>query len=295
MPAVQKGWRLKIGKAMDVRITVKGVFFYCFMIAFALFMLLPLVYVVCTALKPMDELFLFPPRIFVKKPTLDNFQDLVQALSGNTVPFLRYVYNSLVSTIATVFFTIIVSCMGAYAIVKIKVPGSKFFSSLIIAALMFSTHVTQIPTYLIVNELGLVDSLWALIIPKIAVPMNLFLIQQFIGQLPDPLLEAAKIDGANQWTIFWKIVMPFLAPAWSTLMVFSFVSNWNDYISPLIFLSSEVKKTLPLALQSISSAGLSRSGATAVIALIMTLPTVLIYVVAQKKVIQTMAHSGIKA
>lgn len=294
MQAVKKGWHIKIGN-FRMTLSMKSVLFLCFMILFALFMILPLVYVVSTAFKPMDELFTFPPRFLVQKPTMANFQDLITALSGTSVPFLRNIYNSTVVTSITVLINIIISCMGAYAIAKIKVPGSRFISTLIIASLMFPIYVTQIPSYLIVNELHLVDTLWALIIPKLAVPLSLFLMMQFCGQLPDPILEAARIDGANQWKTFWKIVMPFLSPAWATLLVFSFVGNWNDYFSPLIYITDGAKKTLPLALASISGEGLSRVGATAATTLLMTLPTVLIFTLAQRRVIQTMVHSGIKA
>jgi ABC-type glycerol-3-phosphate transport system permease component len=294
MPAVKKGLHIKIGRSAGITVSVKSFIFTAFMLAFVWFMALPIIYVVSTSLKPLDELLRFPPKMLVIHPTLNNFRDLTVALSGSAVPFLRYIFNSGLITVATVVLSVVLSCMASYAIVKINIPGSKVITFVVISALMFSSHVTTIPTYLIINALKLVNSPLALIIPKIASPFALFLVMQFTGQLPDPLLEAARVDGANHWTIFWKIVMPFLAPAWSTLAVFSFVSNWNDFISPLIYITSEAKKTLPLALQSISTGGLSRMGATAATTFLMMAPTIIIFTVAQKKVIQTMAHSGIK-
>ena len=164
---------------------------------------------------------------------------------------------------------------------------------------MFSPHVTQIPNYVIVKGLHLIDTYWALILPKIAVAYNVFLMKQFLEQMPDALLEAARLDGANEWQAFWRIVMPYLKPAWATLVVFSFVSNWNDYFSPLVFTTSESMKTLPLAVQSIAggpgAAALSTMGAMAASTLLMTLPTIVVYTLMQGRVLKTMGYSGIKS
>lgn len=290
--------RIPAIKRLKFKFSLKGVLFYSLMILFVSFTALPLIYMISTAFKPLDELFIYPPRFFVRKPTLNNFSDLVMALSGAAVPFLRYVFNSVLTTVATVVLTVIISCMGAYALGKHKLPGSSYIFAIIIASLMFSPHVTQIPSYMIVNSLNMVNTYWALIIPKIAVAFNLFLLKQFIEQLPDALLEAARIDGANEWTVFWNVVMPFLRPAWSTLIVFSFVGNWNDFFTPLIYTASESMKTLPLAMQTIAGGGgaanISRAGAAAATTFLMTLPTIIVFTVAQRKVIQTLAHSGIK-
>lgn len=265
----------------------------CLMLAFTA---LPLIYVVFTAFKPLDELLRFPPTFFVSRPTMTNFSDLITTLSSSDVPFLRYIFNSLLTTVATVLLSVIVCCMGAYGMVKHKVPFANAIFLVIVSALMFSGHVTQISNYMIVNSLGLVDNYLALIIPKVAVAFNFFLIKQFLEQLPDTYLEAARIDSAGEVTIFLKIVMPFLKPAVATLTVFSFVSNWNDYFSPLVFITKQQLKTLPLALQSIGEGGnVARAGAMAAATFLMTLPTILVFSVMQKNVIQTMAHSGIKA
>ncbi len=260
------------------------------------FTALPLIYVVFTAFKPIDELLQFPPTFFVSRPTLNNFADLIASLGSSEVPFLRYVFNSLLTTVVTVLLTIIVCSMGAYGMVKHNIPFANVVFLIIISALMFSPHVTQISNYMIVNSLGLVDSYLALIIPKIAVAFNFFLMKQFIEQLPDAYLEAARIDGASELTIFSRIVVPYLKPAIATLTVFSFVNNWNDYFSPLVFITKQQLKTLPLALQSIGEGGnVAKAGAMAAATFLMTLPTIIVFSVMQKNVIQTMAHSGIKA
>ncbi len=278
------------------RITAGKVFVYIFMICMVAFTAMPLIYVISTAFKPLDELFIYPPRFFVRNPTIQNFTELLIALSSSAVPFTRYVFNSLFTVSIIVFVTVIISSLGAFALVKYKLPGSKWIFSIILSALMFSPHVTQIPNYMVVNNLGIIDTYFALIIPKLAAAYNFFLMKQFIEQFPNELLESGRIDGAKEWTLFWKIVMPSLKPAWSTLVVFSFVSNWNDYFTPLIFTTSEAMKTLPLALNTISSGGsIARAGATSAAVFLITVPTIVIFTSMQSKVMETMVHSGIKA
>ena len=291
---------IKLRLSRKKRIVIKPlmVFLHIFMIILVAFTALPIVYVVSTAFKPLDELFLFPPRFLVRRPTLKNFIDLTLALEGMTVPFLRYVFNSLLTTIITVICTVVVSSMGAYSLVKHKPPGAKTIFNIILAALMFSPHVTQIPRYMVINSMGLVNSYLALILPNIAVAYNIFLMKQFIEQFPDELIESARLDGANEWDIFVKIVMPSLTPAWSTLVVFSFISSWNDYISPLIYITSQAKRTLPIALQTLAGGpatmSIARAGAVAAATFIMLVPVIVLFTLMQRKVMETMIHSGIK-
>ncbi|MBE6780181.1 MAG: carbohydrate ABC transporter permease [Clostridia bacterium] len=269
---------------------------YILMTLVVCFTMLPLVYLVSTAFKPLSELFVFPPQFFVRNPTLKNFSDLLLSMSSSAVPFSRYVFNSALVTAATVVGTIFVSTLGAYGMVKHNPPGSKLWFQIILAALMISPYVTQIPRYLIINSVGLINSYWALIIPSIATAYNFFLVKQFVEQIPNTLIEAARIDGCGEMRIYGQIIMPLLTPAWSTLMVFSFVNSWNDYFSPLIYLNDQALKTLPLALNTISggSATIGRAGAVAAATLLMTLPTVILFMISQKRVMQTMVHSGIK-
>lgn len=292
--SVNKGIRIRYKEKIS-RISFKDVVMYIVMTILVAFTALPLIYVISTAFKPIDEILLFPPRFLVRRPNMNNFEDLVVALSGTAVPFLRYVYNSIIVAATTVVLTMLVSTMGAYALVKLRVPFAKAAFTIILMALMFPTQVTQIPNYLVVSGLGMLNSHSALIVPKIAVAYNFFLMKQFCEQLPDPVLEAARIDGAKEWRIFRKIVFPFLAPAWATLIVFSFVSSWNDYFSPLVFLQNDALKTLPLALSTIADSGnIARTGAMAAATFLTTLPTIIIFTSMQGRVIETMAHSGIK-
>lgn len=288
---------MKIGTIHSKKVRPSQVMLVVLMTCLVLFTSLPMVAMVCRAFMPLEELYRYPPRIIVRNPTTQNFTDLLTSLSASVVPFTRYIFNSLVTTGASVFLSIIVCCLGAYGLVKHKPDGADFIFGVILAALMFSTHVTQIPNYMVVNTMGLINTYAALIIPKIAVAYNFFLVKQFAEQLPDSILEAARIDGCSELQVFWKVAMPLLKPAWSTLAVFSFVSNWNDYFSPLIFINSDAMKTLPLALQTLAGGAgvVARAGTVGAATLLTTAPSVIVFVIMRGKVMQTMTYSGIKS
>lgn len=292
----EKKVRVKNGKVKKP-FKISKLFLYALVGCLVVFCAFPLVALICRAFMPLDELYVFPPRIFVRNPTLGNFKDLLTSLSSSTVPFTRYIFNSLWVTVVTVFGTIVVCSMGAYGMVKHKPIGAATIFTIVVAALGFSGHVTKIPSYMIVSSVGLIDSYAALIVPSLATAYNFFLMKQFCEQLPDSLLEAARIDGAKEFRIFWTIVMPLLKPAWSTLCVLTFISSWNDSFSPLVYLHSDAMKTLPLAIQTISGGAgvVARSGVPAAASLLTTAPTIIIYLIMKGQVLQTMAYSGIKS
>lgn len=265
---------------------------YFILIFFGLFMAFPLVYAINSAFKPLDEIFVYPPRVFVRNPTTDNFQDLFVIMGKSWVPFSRYVFNTLLITVAGTGGHLLVASMGAYVLAKYKFPGSKMFFSLVVTALMFNGYVTAIPNYLIISKIGWVDTMWAVIIPAFASPMGLFLMKQFMEGIPDALLEAAKIDGAKEWSVFYKIVMPMVKPAWLTLIIFSVQNLWNTKASNFIY--SESLKTLPYALQQIVSGGIARAGVGAAVTLVMMIVPLTVFILSQSNIIETMASSGIK-
>ena len=292
---VEKGIRIKIGRRDAVRLRPGKIGKYVMMTALALVMVLPMVYTVGTAFKPLDELLRFPPIFFVQKPTLDNFSDLFLALDSSDVPFLRYLFNSVRVTVVATAGTILVSTLGGYAMSKLTIPGSSVLFTLVIIAMTFPGSVTTIPIYMIINKLGFYNSYAALILPRIATAYGMFLMKQFCDQLPKPLLEAARVDGANELRIYTGIALPFLRPAWSTLLVFTFTTCWNDAASSLLYASSKNLRLLPVMLNSISeSSSLARAGATAAASLLIMLPSIVIFILQQRKVMETMAHSGIK-
>lgn len=291
---VRKGLHIHMGR-FGFTVSVSRIFVYLFVILLVCFTSLPLIYVISTAFKPLDELLRFPPVFFVRKPTMDNFRDLLFATSSGRVPFLRYIVNSIFISVVTVLLTILVSSIAAYSLVKLELPFKRVIFNIIVATLMFPTTLATIPNYMVINRLGLMNSYLALILPKIAGAFGFFFVKQFCDQLPDAFLEAARLDGANEWQVFSKIVFPFMKPACSTLVVFTFVSSWNDAFSPLVYITQDAMRTLPLALQSVGGSGsLARAGAMAAGTFISVLPTVVIYTLMQRRVIETMAYSGIK-
>lgn len=266
--------------------------------AVALVSLLPIVYVICNAFKPLEELFIYPPQFFVKNPTMQNFWDFIYATDVSTVPFTRYLFNSVVVTITSTALIILVSLCCAYAFSKMKFPGSKGLFSMITVALMFAPEAVVITRYLIVSGMGIIDTIWAHILPHLALPMGVFLIKQFMDQVPNSLCEAAKIDGASELRILWSIITPAVLPAVGAVLIIAFQNVWGDMTTSTLYTTSESMKTLPYFVNSLTSGltatSVARKGATAAAGLLMLLPNFIIFAVLQKSMIATMVTSGIK-
>lgn len=271
--------------------------FYLILIPMAVFMILPVVYIINQAFKPIDELFMFPPRFFVRKPTLKNFVDLFRAASSTGVPMIRYLVNSILVTGFSIALTLIITTSTAYALSKKDFRAKKALFSINQTALMFVAIAVAIPRYLIIDALGLNDTFIVHILPYLAMPVGLFLVKQFIDQLPDELIEAAKVDGANDWNILWNIVIPLVKPALATVAILTFQMIWNNTESSNLYIITETKKTFSFYLttltanQAVSIAG---AGMAAAAGLVMFLPNLIIFVVMQSRVMDTMSHSGIK-
>ena len=268
------------------------IFLYLFLVIVAIVMFFPIIYAVESALKPLDELFKFPPRIFAQNPTLDNFSDLFVTLGKSWVSFSRYMFNTVFITGVGTAGHLIIASMAAFVLAKYEFPGGKTFFKLVTVAMMFTGYVTQIPNYIIMSKLHMIDTYWAIIIPAFAFPMGLFLMKQFMEGLPTSLIEAAKIDGATEWTVFSKIVMPNVKPAWLTLIIFSVQALWNNKASTVIY--SEEMKTLPFAMQQIQAGGIARTGQSAAAQVIIISVPIIIFVLSQSRILETMASSGIK-
>ena len=266
------------------------IYFLLFLIALA--MVFPLVFAVSSALKPLDELFLFPPKVFAQNPTMDNFQDLFVTMGKSWVTFSRYIFNTVFITVVGTAGHLIIASMGAFVLAKYEFPGSKLFFSIVVTALMFNGYVTAIPNYLIISKLGWIDTYWAIIVPAFAAPMGLFLMKQFMEGLPMSLVEAAMIDGASRWKIFIQIIMPNVKPAWLTLIIFSVQNLWNNNAATFIY--SEEKKTLVYALQQIQSGGIARTGQAAAVTVVVMVVPILIFVLSESQILETMASSGLK-
>jgi ABC-type glycerol-3-phosphate transport system permease component len=258
----------------------------------ASFMVLPLIFAISNAFKPFDELFLYPPRFFVRNPTMQNFRDLFVLIGSSWVPFSRYILNSVIITLTGSVGHILFASLAAYALEKHRFPGRQFIFAVVVFSLMFSSQVTGIPSFIIMTGLGWIDRLPSLIVPALGMSLGLFLMKQFMTQVPEALLESARIDGANELVIFWKIVMPMVKPAWITLFILSFQGLWNTTGGTYIY--SEENKPLPFALGQIVAGGIGRAGAAAAVAVIMMAVPLTIFIISQSNVIETMATSGIK-
>jgi ABC-type glycerol-3-phosphate transport system permease component len=241
-------------------------------------------------------LFLFPPRFFVMNPTTKNFYQLLLVTGTSFVPFTRYIFNSLIVTTAIVAGGIFISSLAAYPLAKHKMPFRNAIFNLIVFSLMFSPMVLQIPQYLVVSRIGLMNTYFAQIIPYLAAPIGMFLMVQFARQIPEALLEAARIDGANEWKVFWVLVLPMLQPAIATFALFSFIQAWNDPYPAMVYSTHEDMKSLPIAIQTISGGAgvVARVGTFAAASFLMIIPTILVFIITQRMVLQTMAHSGLK-
>ncbi|MCL2190199.1 MAG: carbohydrate ABC transporter permease [Defluviitaleaceae bacterium] len=277
--------------------SLSGDIFIVFLLCvFGFFFAFPLIFAINHAFKPMNELFMFPPRLFVINPTMNNLSDLFILMSRSWVTFSRYVFNTVFITFVGTVGHLMVASMGAYAVSKYTFPGSKAFFNLVIITLMFSGFVTAIPNFLILAQLGWIDTFWAVIIPSFAFPMGFFLLKQFIDTVPMSLVESAKIDGAGEWRIYTRIVMPLVKPAMLTAMIFSVQGLWNNPQANLIY--TEQLKTLPFALQQIVGSphtpNIARAGVGAAVAMVMMIVPIILFIVAQSNILSTMANSGIK-
>jgi len=263
------------------------------LIIFGAFMFLPMIYAVSQSLKPLDELWMFPPRFFVKNPNFKNYAELFRLMSESWVPFSRYIFNTALVAVAGTGGHLLLASLAAYSLTKIKFPGRKLMFNLVQKSLMFHATVSALSNFIIMSFLGWIDTYWSLIIPAFGSTLGLYLMKQFMETtVPDSVLESARLDGAKEFKIYWTIVMPMVKPAWLTLIVYSFQGLWNSGTS--IYIYSEQLKTFNYAIQQILAGGIVRSGASAAATVIMMIVPVGVFVLTQSNIIETMASSGMK-
>ena len=257
------------------------------------FMFLPMVYAIMQALKPLDELWIFPPRFYVVNPTLKNFGDLFRLMSTSWVPFSRYIFNTVMIAVVGTTGNLILSSLAAYALAKIRFPGREFFFQTIVLSLMFNSTVTGICNFIVMTALGWVDTYLAIIIPTFASTLGLYLMKQFMeSSVSDAVLESSRLDGASEFRTFLTIAMPMVKPAWLTLIVYSFQGLWNSGTS--IYIYSEELKTFNYAISQILAGGIVRAGAGAASTVIMMIVPITVFVITQSNIIETMGSSGMK-
>ncbi|MRJ47217.1 carbohydrate ABC transporter permease [Fundicoccus ignavus] len=275
---------------------VSQIKFYVILAPFVAFMLLPIIFIVNHAFKPMDELFAFPPTFFVKQPSLENFKNLLKASQISNIPLSRYVFNSLVVTISVVILAVLITSMAGYVLSKKKFKGKKMALELNNTALMFVPTAVTIPRYIIINVLGLENNFLAHILPLLAMPVALFLIKQFIDQVPNELIEASLMDGASEWTVYWKVIMPLIKPALATAALLVFQAVWNNIETSQLFMTSDSLRTLAFYLNTFAANTnlVVGQGIAAAASLIMFIPNLVLFIILQSNVMNTMNHSGIK-
>ena len=261
-----------------------------------IFMALPLVYIANHAFKPMDELFAFPPTFFVKNPTMENFTKLVKFSRTAGIPLSRYVFNSIIVTGLTIGLSLMFTTMAAFALSKLKFKGRDMMMTINQTALMFVATAVLIPRYLVICNLGLIDNIWAHILPLVAYPVSLFLVKQFVEQVPDSLIEAAYIDGASDWTVYFKLIIPMIKPAIATATILIFQQVWANMETSNYYINDDGMKTLTFYMNSLVNVNntVSGQGMAAAATLIMFVPNLVLFIILQNNVMNTMAHSGIK-
>ena len=265
---------------------------FLFLLVFGIFFVFPIFYAVITAFKPLNEIFIFPPRLFVSRPTLDNFIELDLMTASFWVPLSRYIFNSLFISVVGTAGHLLLSSMAAYPLAKHPFPGNGWIKQMIVISLLFTPAVTYLPQYVVLAQLHMINTYWALILPAMASSLGLYLMMNFMTTIPTEMIEAARIDGAGEFRIYARIIMPNVKPAWLTLSIFSFQGLWNNAGGVMIY--QEELKVLPSIVSAITAGGIARSGVSSAAALLMMIPPILIFTLSQKNVIQTMSTSGLK-
>ena len=267
-------------------------FLFAVLAIFGIFSAYPLIMTASNALKPLDELFLFPPRLLPRNITFDNFRDLSELIGNSWIPFMRYFFNTIIITVLGTLGHVLIASMAAFPLAKYKFPGKSIFFTMVVYSLMFAPQVTAVPNFITVSFIGLVDTYWAIILPAIASSLGLYLMKQFMTQIPDELIESAKIDGASEYRIFFQIVMPLVKPAWLTLIILLFQRLWNNTGGTFIF--SEELKPLSYALRQIAQGTIERAGTIAAVSFIMMIVPVTFFIISQSRIVETFSHSGMK-
>ena len=263
------------------------------LVLLGLFMFIPMYYVIIQSLKPLDELWMFPPRFYVMRPTGENYKDLFTLMSGGLVPFTRYIFNTIFTSVAGTFGNLIFSSMAAYAMAKIKFPGGKAMFKTVRTSLMFHKTVTAVTCFMLMSTFKIIDTYWAIIIPAWGTTLGLYLMKQFMeGNVADAVLESSRLDGASEFRTFWIVAMPMVKPGWLTLIVYSFQDLWNAGAS--MYIHSEQLKSLNYAIQQITAGGIKRAGASAASLVLMMLVPISVFVITQSNIIETMGSSGMK-
>ena len=256
----------------------------------AVIMIVPFVWMISSSLKGLTQIFLIPPVWIPNPPIWSNYPDAFNAL-----PFGRAYFNSFVIAFVVVASTLLTSSMAAYAFARIQFPFRDTLFVLFLAMLMVPGQVTIIPLFLIMKNIGLINTLWSIIVPfSLFNAFGVFLLRQFIKALPGELEEAAYVDGANRWTIYRRVILPLIKPALSALGIFTFMGQWNSFFYPLIMLSSPTNFTVPLMLNQFRGEYTVNWALMMAASAIAVIPVLIVYIVGQRYIIEGIAMTGLK-
>lgn len=284
---------MHIGKKRIRRLKFSSVVLMFFLLCYLFLLLLPILYVIFNAFKPLDEMFVYPPRWIPRNFTLTNFSKMSDLLSETVIPLSRYLYNSVVYCVLIVGAVSVTSFMAAFSMAKTKPKGSEKMTSILIFALSLSGPAAGVANFIIIEKIGLLNTYWAMVLPAIGSATYVFLMRQFLVNMPDSYMEAARLDGATEWQIMWKIGFPYAKPAWATVIVYQFMTAWSDASGPAIYISDASKQTLPVAISTIGGS-LTTQGASAALTLLMLVPSALVFIFMQTKIMTTMSFAGLK-
>ncbi len=269
---------------------VRSVMSHAVLLALSFIFMTPFLWLLSTSLKPESQIFAFPPVWIPNPPTFRHY-----SRGMNFIPFWLYLKNTLVYCGLSVIGTIISSSLVAYSLARIRWPGRSVLFGILVATMIVPPQVTFIPLFLVFKNLGWLDSLKPLIIPHwFGVPFFIFLLRQFMMTIPSELGEAARIDGASEWQIYRKIVMPLAVPVLATVGLFTFLNTWNDFLGPLIYLNTESKYTLSIGLAQFRGQYSSLWGPLMAVSTVMTVPIIIAFFFTQRTFIQGITLTGIK-
>jgi multiple sugar transport system permease protein len=269
--------------------------FYVVLIPLALFMVIPILFIVSQAFKPIEELNRFPPTYIVESPTLMNFRMIWRLVGTTGVPAMRYLLNTVIVTVLTVVLSVFLTGISAYALSKKRFKSKGLLLKLNQAALMFVPAAVMAPRYLVIVGIGLNNNFLTHILPLLAMPVGLFLVKQFVDQVPDSLIEAARIDGAGELHVIFRIVFPLIAPALATVAILSFQAVWGSSDASNLYIVDETQKSFAFYLNSLTIGNNPLLvGVQAAAGLILFIPNLIIFIAMQSRVMNTMSHSGIK-
>ena len=271
------------------RVVAKDVLLPLALGALALLFLTPFLLMVVSAFKTQAEVLRTPPTIFPVAPTLDGFRTLL-----HDAPYGQWYRNSMVVATAVTAAVLLTSSLAGYVFAKFEFPAKRALFLLVLSTMMIPFPVLLIPTYLIVDKLELLNSLWALIVPGMVSAFGIFLMRQFIAGIPNDLIEAARIDGASEWSIYGRIIVPLVRPALAALGVFSFLASWNDYLWPLVAINDLEKSTVPLALAFFNTAQAQRYDLIMAAATLAVAPVLVVFLIFQRQIVKALVLAGMK-